>query len=558
MIHRHCASCSQTFGISPRDEAFYATVGHVVNGTLHATPPPTLCPTCRNRRRMSWRNERCLYKRECDFSKKNIISLYAPGTPYKVYNADIWWSDKWSPFEFGRDFDFSRSFFEQFQELNMATPKLSLINDNNVQSVNCEYTTDFSFGKDCYYAFSTWYTEDLLYATFCNRSNHSCDISYSPECDNAYECVDCHSCNNSRYLTNCVNTSFSAFCYDLKNCQNCLFSHGLRGKEYYVENRFVGKEAYELALDALQLHTASGIAAAQKHFEDLIVLAPRRALNQKNCENCQGDYLRGCKDTDAFDVMECENSRFLFRGETMKNCYDLETAGQCQLCYECITCDNSYGCFSTIFSWKNTNVAYAVDCHGSQDLFGCVSLRNARYCILNKQYSKEEYETLVPKIIASMRNMGEWGEFFPLSMSPFAYNESLAMEYHPTTREETAVLGARWRDANTRQQIIQTAVIPDDIHAVSPDITNQILACDRCENNYKIIPRELAFYLNKGIPIPTACPECRHLSRSVGRRNPRRMFERACDHCATQIHTTYAPDRPERVLCDTCYFRIIG
>jgi len=31
-----------------------------------------------------------------------------------------------------------------------------------------------------------------------------------------------------------------------------------------------------------------------------------------------------------------------------------------------------------------------------------------KYCILNKQYSKEEYEELVPKIIEHMQKTGEW------------------------------------------------------------------------------------------------------------------------------------------------------
>ena len=553
-----CRLCDKEFAVTPADEAFYAAVGHAVAGTLHAVSTSSLCPTCRNRRRMSWRNERCLYKRECDFSKKNIISLYAPNTPYKVYSADIWWSDKWNPLDYGRNMDFTRPFFEQFHALNTATPKLSLINDNNVQSENCEYTTDFSFGKDCYYVFSTWHAEDLLYATFCNRTNHSCDMAYSQECANMYEGVDCHLCSDARYLTNCVSTSFSAFCYDLKNCSHCLFCYGLRGKQYCVENKEVGKEAYEAAIASLQLHTRSGMEHAREHFEKIILQAPRRALNQKNCEQCEGDYLRNCRNIYAFDIFDSEDSQYLFRGETIKHCYDLETSGQCQYCYECITCDNSHGCLGTVFSWKNSNVAYAVDCHGSQDLFGCVSLRNARYCILNKQYTKEEYEALVPRIIEHMKATGEWGEFFPLGFSPFAYNESLAMEYHPLSQEDATSFGSSWREINARQQITQTTPLPNNIDDVSQEITNQILACNHCERNYKIIPRELAFYLEKRIPVPSTCPECRHLSRSMHRRNPRKMFERHCDQCGTSIHTTYAPTRPEKVLCDTCYFHRIG
>jgi hypothetical protein len=55
---------------------------------------------------------------------------------------------------------------------------------------------------------------------------------------------------------------------------------------------------------------------------------------------------------------------------------------------------------------------------------------------LNRQYTKEEYELLVPKIIEKMMSDGEWGEFFPAILSPFGYNETVAQEYFPLTREE--------------------------------------------------------------------------------------------------------------------------
>jgi len=66
-------------------------------------------------------------------------------------------------------------------------------------------------------------------------------------------------------------------------------------------------------------------------------------------------------------------------------------------------------------------------------------LNTAKYCILNKQYTKEEYEKLMPKIIEYMEKTEEWGEFFPASLSPFGYNETIAMEYFPLTREEVKV-----------------------------------------------------------------------------------------------------------------------
>lgn len=82
------------------------------------------------------------------------------------------------------------------------------------------------------------------------------------------------------------------------------------------------------------------------------------------------------------------------------------------------------------------HMLYCANCFHSSYCFGCVGLRNKSYCILNKQYTKEEYEVLVPQIIKKMQADDKWGEFFPITMSPFAYNETVAQEYFPLSKEE--------------------------------------------------------------------------------------------------------------------------
>src|SRR6185369_10692718 len=122
------------------------------------------------------------------------------------------------------------------------------------------------------------------------------------------------------------------------------------------------------------------------------------------------------------------------------------------------------------------------------DLFGCVALRNKQYCILNKQYSKEEYESLVPKIIEHMKTMPytdakgrayAYGEFFPSELSPFAYNETLAQEYFPLDEAGAAQQGYRWRENPKRNyEITQTSgTLPDHIKDVSDAVLQDIIAC---------------------------------------------------------------------------------
>ena len=63
-------------------------------------------------------------------------------------------------------------------------------------------------------------------------------------------------------------------------------------------------------------------------------------------------------------------------------------------------------CRNMMFShdcWNGCeNLIYCTECKKTKDCFACSGLVEKQYCILNKQYTREEYESLVPKIIEHM------------------------------------------------------------------------------------------------------------------------------------------------------------
>jgi hypothetical protein len=71
---------------------------------------------------LAWRNEKKIYRRKCDLSGKDIIAIFPPDSKYKIYEDSAWDSGNWDAKDYGRDFDFSRPFFEQFNELLLDTP----------------------------------------------------------------------------------------------------------------------------------------------------------------------------------------------------------------------------------------------------------------------------------------------------------------------------------------------------------------------------------------------------------------------------------------------------
>jgi hypothetical protein len=208
---------------------------------------------------------------------------------------------------------------------------------------------------------------------------------------------------------------------------------------------------------------------------------------------------------------------------------------------------------------------YCFDCRSCSDCFGCIGLKSKQYCVLNKQYTQKEYEELVPKIKKHMTDMPytdsrglvyKYGEFFPVEFSPLAYNETMAIEYFPKTKEQAIKEGYFWRDKKPSEHkiTIEASDLPDDIKDVNDDILNQVIQCESCRNAFKLIEAELRFYQKFSIPLPHKCFWCRHMERRR-KANPLKLWHRKCmkPGCANEFETSYNSDRPEIIYCESCY-----
>ena len=76
-------------------------------------PPPTLCPDCRQQRRLAFRNERKLYKRKCDATGREMLSMFPPTSPYIIYHPDAWYVHDCIRKD-AVPYDLHDSFFSQF------------------------------------------------------------------------------------------------------------------------------------------------------------------------------------------------------------------------------------------------------------------------------------------------------------------------------------------------------------------------------------------------------------------------------------------------------------
>ncbi len=554
-MDQSCKQCQANFTITDEDLVFYDKVSPVFNGVKCSIPAPVLCPDCRHQRRITFRNDRNMYQRKCDGTGKAIVSLYSPDKPYPVYENPYWWSDAWDECSYGRDFDFSKTFTEQFRELQLVVPRLSMI-DDGVQSLNCQYCQDFAYGKNCYLVIGSWHVEDVLYSEHLTNVKDSSDcLMVNTDTELAYECINSSNLYQCIYVTNSQNCRDCFFGFDLIGCKNCFGCSSLRQKEYYIFNKAYSKEEYENKIKEFDVGSYAFIESMKVKFDEFVKTLPHKSNCNRNCENCVGNYLYNSKDSDGFEFFNSQNARYCIRGISYQNSMDMYQAGLPQWSYNSVTCDEGYMNHFSLYCWKGKYNLYSDTCQNCENVFGCISMKRKKYCILNKQYTEEEYEALMPKIIEHMKSTGEWAEYFDKTLTPFSYNETIAQDYFLLKKDEALAQGFLWKeDMETLSSDSESTDIPDHIRDVKDDITQKVLHCQKSGKKYKILPQELALYRKMNIPIPRLCFNERHLERT-GRVNPRKLWNRQCAKCSKAIQTSYAPERPEKVYCEDCYLK---
>ncbi len=574
--NRICQNCKKEFTIESEDFNFYEKI---------KVPAPTFCPECRTVRRLCWRNEISLFRRPCSFLGHNesMISAFHPDEKMVIYDSKAWWGDGWDSMSYARDYDFSKPFFEQWKEFRNNFPFQSLSNSNAVNSEYCNVADD---SKNCYMISGSESCENIIYSNRAWYSKDSSDLYVANRLELCYDSVICSDCYRTFYSLNCKNCVDSYFLYDCVGCVNCFGCSNLRSKSYCMWNKQLSKQEYDKRISEFDLTKYETIQNFKKDFRKLYLKSLHRFANQIKVVNSTGDNIEGVKNSKiCFDITDnAEDSKYIHWGVlNIKDTYDSGPGiGDMELIYEVF--DTGLGNFRNLFTsvvYHSNNIEYCFNCYSSSDLFACIGLKSKKYCIFNKQYTKEKYEEIVKKIIEHMKTMPyidkkgrvyKYGEFFPSELSPFAYNETVAQDYFPITKKEAETMGYKWREkAKVEYKIsIDAKDLPDSLNNIDDFITKEVIRClhdgkcnDRCTGAYKILEDELNLYRRLGVPLPRLCFGCRHDSR-LKMRNPMKLWHRSCmcdktNHfhggakCEVEFETSYAPNRPEIVYCEKCY-----
>jgi hypothetical protein len=550
-IEQYCEICNKTFIINEWEQNFLKEMG---------IPIPTICISHRHQIRLAHRNEQSIYRGKCHKTNKSIISMYSPDKPYKVYCPEAWWGDDWDAKDYGKDFDFSRPFFEQFKELQLEVPRISLFNTKAENSDYCNLTTS---SKNCYLCFGGDINEDCMYSTFTFNCKDCYDSYWLNKCVLCYECIDCNNCFNVKYSQFTQESRDSQFLFDCRNCSNCVGCVGLRNKEFHILNIPYSKEEYEAKLNKLKLNNWTEIEKFKKEFNEFKLKFPHRNVKMFNTEDCTGNTIKNAKncencfdiDGPARDLKDC-----LICGLNINDMISCNHTAMSEFMYETMSGVSSYNCAFSTYGWSSPNSWYCEMVNNSQDLFGCTNMKREKFCILNKQYSESEYYSLRTKIIEHMKKTGEFGNFFPGTMSVFGYNETIAQTYFPLTKEQAISQNFNWSDyqspAPKADKNLPAERLPDTIAEIPNEILNWAIKTNDSSKPFKINAKELNFYREHNIPIPHINSEDRYVKR-MSQRTPIQLWERQCSKCNTEIKTSYSKNRKEIVYCENCYAKEI-
>lgn len=500
------------------DSQFLLSISPVINGVTHLIPPPKLSPQERKQRRLSFRNENNLHKRKSSLSGESIISFFDVDSPFVVYSHDEWWGSGWDSLGYGVDYDFSRGFFEQFYDLQLRVPRAPLVNNKADNSPycnfadgnrNCHMVTSANWNQDSYYSFCLVSCRDTMDSLWCTNS------------ELMYECSDCQGCYNVKFCQHSTNCSDSAFLYDCVGTKNSLFCAGLRNAEYHIFNKSVSREEFEKMNSYYFSGSYERLEEAKKVYGNFLNgTQDLRKIFHVSCEDVTGNTIWNSKQIcEGYDVYDSQDCAYLHDGLNAKSSYDICFFDNAELCYES-TSLIGYGYRFTNYCRDSYNLFYSDSCYSSKNLFGCVGLRNKEFCIFNKQYTESEYYVLMGRIITSMQERGEWGEFFPIQYSLFPYNETLANIHFPMEKGDALERGWKWKDLENNDSTVSTSsvIIPDSIENTDISFCKNVLSCTATRKAYKIIPQEFSFYQKMGLPLPRFSPFARQQER-MSRRN---------------------------------------
>ncbi len=557
---KNCQNCKVDFTIETEDFNFYEKM---------KVPPPTWCPECRLIRRFSFQNTWNLNWRNCDKCGDKTLSIYSPEQKITIYCQPCWWKDDWDGTEYAIDYDPSRPFLEQVKELANKTP-FSALTSLYTSNKKCDYANALAWCKECFMVFWADFCENVYYSSLLNALKSSVDCLRAQESELCYESTGINKCYRTFFSEECdacVDVWFSRNCYSCTNCIGCM---NLRGATNCIFNIKYSKEEYEEKVKELNLESWEALQTLREKSYEFWLSKPKREYNGNSLNvNVTGDHVFNSRNSkEMYICVGAENCKWcqFITVSSAKDCWDYSGWGNnSSRIYEGVTVgENADSVYFAVECWPDVmNLQYCIWNIAGKNNFGCVNLKRKQYCILNKEYSKEEFEKLKLQITEDMKKnsyidkLGRhypYGEFFPPEFSKFSYNKSNAMRFFQKTKEEALGQGYSWSDSENpnNESTMKSEGLPGFIKETQDTILEKVIECNSCARGYKIVKGEIDLLRKMNLPVPHECPKCRENKRFARMTRPK-FYSRTCMKCNANIYTPYESTDPKIVYCVKCY-----
>jgi hypothetical protein len=283
--------------------------------------------------------------------------------------------------------------------------------------------------------------------------------------------------------------------------------------------------------------------------------------NKVWCENVLGNNIIQWK-----DLVFCSNCSWLENAKysdwiTNGMHYVWDHSSFWENAKYCIECEWTWRNASNIYYSKHvfmdaSNIFYSFQCcQNVHNLFWCVWVRNKSYCIFNKQYTKEEYEAEVSRIIDHMQKTWERWEFFHPSISSFGYNETVAFEQYPLEKNSAFALWYTWQENESDISIPNDVIVvekhnyPDTTWSAlldAPNLMSYIFICEISWRPFRLQKAEIDFYKKHNILLPSKHPDVRHAERNKNEYHLT-LYLRDSDLSWKEILSVYPPWNSQKV-----------
>ncbi|MBP6911845.1 MAG: hypothetical protein KBB88_01420 [Candidatus Pacebacteria bacterium] len=542
--------CEKEFSIEEEDIEFLR---------MFKVPAPHFCPTCRRIRRLPHMGMVQLFKRKCDVPEhdETMISLFSEECPFPVYDYKYFIGDEFDPMTFGVPYNPQSDHLDTLWKLRKSFPMPSFLN-KDVASINSEYSNGGRDTKNAYYCSGCFSCEDMWYTNFANKSKAVMDSRTIRDSDHVYGSLQSdhlYQCSFVYFSSNCTE---SMLLFDCRNCTDCFGCVNLRNKKYCVFNEQYTKEEYESFIRNLYPLRRSALEKYEVKFWKFVKELPMNASHNVGSENVSGVGIVNSKDLfDVIDAVKAQNVRHADSPLTHHDSIDFLFSGGSHHIYGTINIgsQSSWVKFS-VSSKFCTDSEYIFNSKNLSNCFMCFGLQNKSYCILNRQYEKEEYFRIVDEIKSHLVLRGEYGDGLGIEYCAQGYNTSLAQISYPLDDETIHAIGGYVTvdpEINLEGiEVLSKEEVPETIEEVDDGIVVKAILCNETKRPFKIIPSELAFYRKMRLPLPTVHPQVRMIE--MMRMVPTaRMYSTDCAKCQKKIHSIFNPEERYNLYCETCY-----